>query len=81
MRNNEIFFDGLDAELIRSLMEEYGDSKFPFYGTNEDGEEVEIHIAKTSVVHKTFQKNGWVRVNYYDEYGYPEGEMFEGRWK
>lgn len=79
--DNEIYFDGNNPKLIRSLMEEHGDSKFPYYGKNEDGEDIEIHICKTSIIHKTYQNNGWVRANYYDENGYPNGEMFEGRWK
>ena len=80
MANKEIVFDGNNPELICKLMEEHGDSTFPFYGTNDLGEEIEIHIAKTSVIHKTYQKNGWVRLNYYDEHGLPAGEMFDGKW-
>ena len=78
---NEIYFDGNNSELLVSLMEEYGNSKFPFYGENEEGEKTEIHISTDSVIYKTFQKNRWVRVNYYDENGLPNGETFEGRWK
>lgn len=81
MNENEIFFDGNNPKLIRSLMEQHGDSEFPYYGTNEDGEDVETHIGKSSVIHKTYQSNGWVRVNHYDENGLPSGETFEGRWK
>lgn len=78
---NCIVFDGNNPELIRNLMEQYGDSKFPYHGINEDGEDIEIHICKSSVVHKTYQNNGWLRVNYYDKNGLPNGEMFDGRWK
>lgn len=78
---NEIYFDGNNPELIRSLMEQYGDSIFPFFGTNSEGEDIEIHICKTSIIHKTYQKNGWVRANHFDENGLPSGEIFEGRWK
>ena len=38
-----------------------------------------VSIAKDSIVVKTNQSNGWIRVNYYDENGNPEGESFEGR--
>lgn len=78
---NEIFFDGNNPNLLRDLMLEYGDSEFPFYGTNEDGEDIEIHICKTGIIYKTCQSNGWVRVNHYDEEGLPAGETFEGKWK
>lgn len=77
----EMFFDGNNPELICNLMEQHGNSASPFYGKNEDGEDVEIHIGNTSVVYKTYQSNGWVRVNYYDKNGLPNGEMFDGRWK
>ena len=81
MENKQISFDGNNPALIRELMKKYGDSKFPFYGTNKEGEEIEIHIGKTSVIHKTYQKNGWLRANHYDENGLPAGEIFEGRWR
>lgn len=78
---NKIFFDSTDSALLRSLMEEYGDSKYPFYGKNEDGEDTEIHISKEEIIYKTMQSNGWVRVNYFDENGIEAGETFDGRWR
>ena len=72
-----IIFDSSNPELIRNLMEQYGNSEYPYHGKNEDGQDVEIHIGKTSVIYKTFQSNGWVRVNYFDENGYPDGETFD----
>jgi hypothetical protein len=81
MSNNEVFFDGNDPKLLRNLMEQHGTSEFPFYGKNEDGEDIEIHICKTSIILKTNQHNGWLRVNYFDESGLPAGETFEGRWR
>lgn len=33
---------------------------------NSDGETVYLSVSKTGMVLKTEQKNGWVRVNYYD---------------
>ncbi len=77
----EIYFDSNNPSLLRDLMLEYGNSQFPFHGTNEDGEEVEIHICSTSIIHKTYQSNGWIRANYFNENGLPDGEIFEGRWK
>lgn len=78
---DKIFFDNSKPSVLCSLMEEYGDSKYPFFGENEDGERTEIHIAEDSIIYKTYQKNGWVRVNYFDENGIEDGETFDGRWK
>ena len=77
---NSIYFDSNNPKLLRSLMKEHGNSIFPFYGKNEDGEDIEIHIAESSIIHKTYQKNGWLRANYFDENGLPDGEIFEGKW-
>lgn len=81
MSDNSVFFDGNDPKLLRNLMKQHGDTQFPFFGTNEDGEDIEIHISKTNIIYKTYQRNGWLRVNHYDENGLPDGETFEGRWK
>lgn len=77
---NEIQFDSSNPKMLRDLMKEHGRSKFPFYGKNDEGEDIEIHIAEDNIIHKTYQKNGWLRVNYFDADGYPAGETFEGRW-
>ena len=75
-----------EGELVKTvsgrklLMERYGDSRFPYSGVNEDGENVLININPDSIIINTFQTNGWVRVNYYDAEGYAEGESFDGRW-
>ena len=78
-RLNELSKDFNNRETRVLLMNEFGDSKQAFSGINEDGEAILISIAKDSIVVKTNQSNGWVRVNYYDENGNPEGETFEGR--
>lgn len=54
------------------LMKEFGDSNQAFSGINEDGEVILISIAKDSIVIRTNQSNGWVRVNYYNENGNQE---------
>lgn len=77
---NEIQFDSNDPKLLRTLMKEHGSSRFPFYGKNDEGEDIEIHISKNSIIYKTYQSNGWLRANHYDADGYPAGETFEGRW-
>lgn len=78
-RLNKLAKDFNNRETRVLLMKEFGDSKQVFSGINEDGEAILISIAKDSIVVKTNQSNGWVRVNYYDENGNPEGETFEGR--
>jgi hypothetical protein len=64
----------------KELMQKYGKGSWPYDGVNEDGEQVMVSISTDSIVVKTYQRNGWTRVNYYDEEGYPDGETFEGRW-
>lgn len=77
---NELTANFGDIQCRRELMAKYGDSKYPFYGSNEHGEAVLISIAKDSIETRTFQANGWLRVNYYGADGSMEGESFEGRW-
>ena len=78
---NDLSAQFVSVEGRKKLIEEYGDSQFPFTGENEDGEMVHISIdTEGGIVLNTFQKNGWVRVNYYDKDGIAEGETFDGRW-
>ena len=74
---NEIHFDSTDPALLRQLMKEHGDSEFPYFGKNEDGETIMISINPDSIVLETFQNNGWTRKNFFDKDGYLEGETFE----
>ena len=73
-------FDNIEnrREIIRLL----SDIDTALTGDNENGETVEIHICegKEPLITKTYQENGWVRVNYYDSNGEMTGESFEGRW-
>ena len=75
-----IAFDSSDLEGMRKLMDEYGDGKFPFVGTNEDMEEISISIAKDRIDVVTYQDNGWTRRNVYWRDGTRE-ELFEGKWR
>ena len=77
---NELTKDFADIEARRKIIEKYADSEQAFFGKNEDGEDVELHVAESGIILKTYQTNGWLRVNYYDANGYAEGETFEGRW-
>lgn len=72
--------DPSDLEGLRKLMDEHGDSEFPFSGRNEQMEEVTISIAKDRIDVVTFQHNGWTRRNVYWRDGTRE-ELFEGKWK
>lgn len=81
MSHNQLYFNPSDPYQLCALMRDFGDSKFPFSGTNEDGEDIDLHISKDSIVCKTYQNNGWIRANYYDEDGICIEEMFEGKWQ
>ena len=65
----------------RLMIQKYSDSKSMYFGENAHGEHVYLSIAPSGIVLKTEQCNGWVRVNYYDENGFPAGESFDGRWQ
>lgn len=70
-----------EIEVRRQIMAKYGDSDSIFFGENADRENVEMSVCKDNIAVRTYQNNGWVRINYYDADGYHEGETYEGRWK
>lgn len=76
---NELTKNFKDPAVRCLLMKEYSDCR-GFQGTNEDGEEVFVSINPDSIVVTTFQKNGWMRDNYYNAEGYPDGEAYTGKW-
>ncbi len=78
---NELTQNFSDINTRRKMMELYGDSQGAYGGVNEEGEDVLVSIARDSIVISTFQKNGWLRKNFYDENGFSAGETFDGRWK
>lgn len=66
----------------RRLIELYGDLNASYVGDNEDSEQVTVSFSKDGgIVLRTYQSNGWVRVNYYDKEGCASGETFDGRWE
>ena len=77
---NELTKNFADDKTRKEIIEKFTDYKQAFFGKNEDGEDVEIHIAESGIILKTYQNNGWLRVNYYDENGYAEDEVFNGKW-
>ena len=79
---NELSSRFSDIEVRRQIIQEYGDSPNMFFGENADGEKVIMSISRErGIVLTTYQKNGWLRVNYYDADGFPADETFDGRWK
>lgn len=71
-------FDNIDNR--REIIRLFNDIDTALTGNNENGETVELHISKDALITKTYQANGWVRVNYYDNNGEMTDETFEGRW-
>lgn len=63
--SNQIYFDSKDWNSMEKLMDEYGDSIFPFRCINDQGETVLLSINPDNIVAETFQNNGWVRKNVY----------------
>lgn len=80
MRLNELAKDFDRCEIRRTLMREFGESETAYSGVNADGEDVLLSIFSDRIIVSTNQRNGWVRVNFYDADGYAEGETFKGRW-
>jgi len=72
----QIHFDPTDQEAMNKLMDEHGDSKTMYPGTNEHGESVYISIFNDKIVTMTSQTNGWNPKNIYYRDGSRE-ETFE----
>lgn len=79
-KENSITLDTTDFPAMRKLMKEHGDSNFPFFGTNEEGEAIAVSIEPDNIVIETEQENGRVRKNAYWNDGTCE-EWFCGTWK
>ena len=43
------------------------------FGKNTNDEDMDISFSEDGVVTKTYQNNGWLRVNYYDKNGMSKG--------
>lgn len=69
-----------DPNDIIRITELYGDSEFPFFGENQNGEDIAVSVLRDRVVVNTEQSNGFVRVNTYWTDGTIE-EIFDGKWK
>ena len=69
-----------DLNDVIRITELYGDSEFPFFGENQNGESITVSVFMDRIVVNTEQSNGFVRVNTYWTDGTIE-EMFNGKWK
>ena len=76
----QIRFDPTDLEGMIAIMDEHGDSKTMYPGTNENGEDVFISIFPERIVVSTMQSNGWNRINTYYRDGSSD-ETFDGKWR
>lgn len=75
---NELSHEFVTREGRKRLIDRYGNTKTLFSGRNSDGEIVCVSFdTESGIVLKTSQQDGWVRVNYYDNDGWPAGETFE----
>ena len=86
MENQKNIFtvDPANPNSLLEIMKKHGSNQFPFFGKNENGESVEIHVCSNSITLITYQKNGWLRRNIYTDSG--DGniiseELFDGRYK
>lgn len=64
-----------------NIMQMYGDSNEPFYGKNENGESITIHVSPDIIVLETMQDNGWIRKNCYYRGEWAHEEVFCDKWK
>lgn len=76
---------GLDfsnPEEVREAISRFKDCPGIFSGRNQNNEEIWISFFSDSTAElRTFQNNGWERVNYYSCDGECECETFEGKWR
>ena len=73
--------DWSDMVVRDNIMDTHGDSVEPFYGHNQNGESIAIHVSHESIVLETMQDNGWVRKNYYYYNDDTCEELFDGKWQ
>ena len=68
---------------LLNIMDKYGDSKYPYYGQNINGEDTEMHISKNQIILVTYQHNKHVRKNVYtnDNGIIISEELYCGKWE
>ena len=65
-----------DVENRRTLMREFGDYPDMLFGVNSKGERTAISINPDGIIVDTYQRNGYIRKNFYDESGYMYAEHY-----
>ena len=73
--------DFSDRNQRNDIMKQYGGYSYPFFGENQLGERVLISVSFDNIVITTYQKNGWVRMNYYYANSDDTEEIIDGKWK
>lgn len=76
MAESIIKIDLADYKASVDLMDNFGDSKYPFSGTNSDGERTLTSISRDNITMMTMQHNGWCRTNILNRDGTCK-ELFE----
>lgn len=65
----------------KKIIKFYGVAPNMYVGKNEIGEDVTLAVSPSGIKLETYQRNGWVRLNYYNTDGNSSGETYGGRWK
>lgn len=81
MNNESMKFDIRlsSPECVKKLIQETESGMYS--SVSNDGEEVVVYIQQNRSMDVHFyQKNGWIRVDGYDEDGFKTAETFSGRW-
>lgn len=69
-----------ELEARKRIIELFRESDVLYDGTNESGERVFLSVSDSGILIRTWQSNGYVRVDEYDEDGYLVGEIYDSRW-
>lgn len=72
--------DFSEPKVVRGLIREYKDIPYMVTGKNTNGEELDISFSEDGMVVRAYQKNGFIRENYYNSNGELEGQTFQGKW-
>lgn len=70
-----------EPKSVKTNINKYKNLDYMIFGKNTNDEDMDISFSEDGVVTKTYQNNGWLRVNYYDKNGFMECETFEGKWR
>lgn len=73
-------FDSNNMDVLRSMMDKYGNSDESFTGTNTNDEQIFVSIYYDYICMETWQHNGWIRKTIYHYDGTIE-EIYDERWK